>query len=199
MHINRIVRKTAVEGPGMRFCVWVQGCGRHCPGCFNPETWPYDGGTEYTVEQLTELVDGTDGIEGVTLLGGEPFDQPDELLVFCQVMKERGLSVVAFSGYTLQELLALSETHRSVLACVDLLLDGPYREEQQDFSRPWVGSSNQQFHFLSSRYTWEDVKNCKNRVEIRITPQGGLIINGMPDREMQKLIQEKRKEHEIRE
>jgi len=185
MRVNRIVKKTAAEGPGMRFCIWVQGCGRHCPGCFNPETWAYNGGTEYSVEQLLESVDSTDGIEGVTLLGGEPFDQPEELLVFCKALKERGLSVVAFTGYRLLELMTLSEIHRSVLDYVDLLLDGPYREELQDFSRPWVGSSNQTFHFLSNRYTWDSVKKYRNLVEFRISDQGELMINGMPDRKMQ--------------
>ena len=189
MRIHSIVSKTASEGPGLRFCLWVQGCSRHCKGCFNPETWDPAGGEEWTAEALLSAIDAAPGIEGVTLLGGEPFEQPGELTALCAAVRARGLSVAAFTGYTLEELRARRDPATdALLGQIDLLMDGPFILEQQDFSRPWIGSRNQRYHFLTDRYSLNDIKNARQRVEFRIGPDGSIAINGMPDLPMQTIL-----------
>lgn len=182
MRVCRWVYGTTAEGPGRRFCLWVQGCPHRCPGCFNPETWSSQGGIEMDVPALLNLIrNGEEPIEGITLLGGEPFEQADELAQLCAQAHALGLGVLAFTGYTLD---ALHSRHDpgidALLSQVDLLLDGPYIESLQDFSRPWVGSSNQRFHYLTDRYTPEQVAVCSNQLEIRLMPDGSIVFNGMP-------------------
>lgn len=166
----------------MRYCVWVQGCGRRCPGCMAPETWLRDGGRAMTVETLSAEITGTIGIEGVTFLGGEPFDQAGKLARLASSVREQGLSVVAFTGYLLEELRASQDKGvLALLAATDLLIDGPFVQEAFDLSRPWVGSANQRYHFLTERYGAADIKGVANRIEVRISPSGGALINGMGD------------------
>lgn len=196
MRIHQIIPRTAVDGPGVRFCLWVQGCSRHCKGCFNPGTWNPEGGTEMTVEALREQIAATPDIEGITLLGGEPFEQAEECARLCEWARARGLSVAAFSGYTLEELRAGDAATRRLLAAVDLLMDGPYVEELQDFSRPWIGSRNQNYRFLTERYTMADVENGRRGVEIRMKKSGEIFVSGMPDAQMQRRLRALRAAYE---
>jgi len=181
MRIHRYVTHTTAEGPGQRFCLWMQGCCHHCEGCFNPETWSFDGGTEMTGQQVLEKILAVrNQIEGITLLGGEPFHQARELAWLCKHVREAGLSVLAFTGYTYEALQGRHDPDiNALLAQIDLLLDGPYIQALQDFSRPWVGSSNQRFVYLTDRYHPAEIAACKNRLEVRLAGDGSLIINGM--------------------
>lgn len=103
VRVGRIVPRTEAEGPRARFTLWVQGCSIRCRGCFNPQFFAVRGGTAMTVDDLLKAVPAT-GIEGVTLLGGEPFEQAPALAVFARAVRDRGLSVMSFSGATLDEL-----------------------------------------------------------------------------------------------
>ncbi len=99
-----------------------------------------------------------------------------------KLVQESGLSVITFTGYMLEDLLAAGRPDWSaLLRATDLLIDGPFRAELEDYSRPWAGSSNQRFHFLTSRY--EDLKNTlsqyRNQLEIRLREDGSVLINGM--------------------
>lgn len=184
IRVHKILYHTTAEGFGHRACIWVQGCHRHCPGCMSPHTWDPDKGTLLDTEEITECILKQNEIEGITLLGGEPFEQAEELAEISRVCKEHGLSVIAFSGYTLKELRCSKQKGiQKLLVQIDLLIDGSYVEEQRDLSRPWVGSSNQQFCFLTERYSYKDIYEQKNRMEIRITKDGKIIINGMGDLE----------------
>jgi len=121
-------------------------------------------------------------IEGVTFLGGEPFSQAAALAEVGRKVQDAGLSVMTLSGFIIE---ALRAAHRpdwnALLAVSDLLIDGPFREDLLDTSRPWVGSSNQRYHFLSDRYQHLQSELClqPNRLEIRLTPEGKVEINGM--------------------
>lgn len=199
MRVHRIIKRTAVDGPGVRFCVWVQGCTRHCRGCFNPDTWDPDGGYDASVEEIARKIAATDGIEGITLLGGEPFEQAEECAQLCEWAHGHGLSVVAFSGCTLEELQAGGDARRRLLAAVDLLMDGAYVEELQDFSRPWIGSSNQRYHFLTDRYSMADVENGRRGVEVRLRKSGEIVVSGMPDSEMQRWLRDYRRTVKMKE
>ena len=139
-------------------------------------------GSKYTVEELFSLIKQETQIEGVTFLGGEPFEQTKELAVLAQMIKSASLSVVCFTGYTLEELrLKNSADINSFLENIDLLIDGGFEKEKFDLSRPWVGSSNQRFIFLTDRYNQEEISLYKNKIEVRISQDGKTEINGMGD------------------
>lgn len=174
--IHKILKNTKVEGPNTRYCIWFQGCSRHCKGCWAKATWDYDGGFELDVEELLADILSTKGIEGVTFLGGEPFEQPDVIKYLAQHLRKNNLGVLCFTGNKFEEI-----EQKDVLEYIDLLIDGEFIEEEKDFSRPWVGSKNQRYHFLSERYSPKILSEYKNKVEINISEDGMIFINGMGD------------------
>ena len=179
--VLRFLPVTAAEGPGVRAALWVQGCSIRCPGCFNPHSWPAEGGTELAWEVLAERIRATKGIEGLTLLGGEPFDQAASLAPLAAAVQAAGLGVMTFTGHTLE---ALRDAGRpawdALLAATDLLVDGPYRADLPERRRPWVGSANQRFHFLTPRYGHLEARleELPDRLEIRIASDGTTQVNG---------------------
>ena len=183
IRVGRVVPKTRAEGPGLRFAVWVQGCRMGCPGCYARALWDESGGTETDEDTLLEELRRVSGeVEGVTLLGGEPFLQAGALARFAGAARELGLSVLTFTGYCYEDLLRSGDREVfALLAVTDLLIDGPYLQEQRDFSRPLAGSRNQRFRFLTERYSPADLERCRNRVEVRLGKDGVLRVNGMGD------------------
>lgn len=180
IRVARTIANTAVEGPGSRFAVWVQGCTLRCSGCFNPHMWSERGGDLVAASVLAAQARSS-GDEGVTLLGGEPFEQAGALAAFARNVQEAGLSVMTFTGYTLTQVHAMpGPGPGELLAHTDLLVDGPYDASRLDINRPWVGSTNQGFHFLTSRYRHlqESLAGRHDRVEIRIGADGRVGVNG---------------------
>ena len=179
LNLHRIVDATLAEGPGLRCAVWTQGCSVRCPGCFNPQTWTTRGGTRLPWREVAEKVlraRDEHGVQGMTLLGGEPFDQPEPLGALATAVRAEGLSVMTFTGHRVEDLRERPSC-AELLASTDLLVDGPYLADQPEPSRPWVGSVNQRFHFLSDRYD-EAVLDAPNRIELRIAPDGSVDLNG---------------------
>jgi anaerobic ribonucleoside-triphosphate reductase activating protein len=173
---------TRAEGPGSRIAIWTQGCSIKCPSCFNPELWSVRGGSEYSPSELAEVVSSMveldSEIEGVTFLGGEPFDQPGELGLAAGLIRRLGLSVMTFTGFYLKDLEDSDDAGvAKLLAETDLLVDGPFLQDLLDQSRPWLGSSNQSFHFLSDRYSAKDVE-FRDALEISIKTDGSVSLNG---------------------
>ncbi|MEM1068298.1 MAG: 4Fe-4S single cluster domain-containing protein [Planctomycetota bacterium] len=183
LNVAHTALATRAEGPGLRMAVWVQGCPLRCPECCNPEMLPFEGGSIRTVDSLiADLERAMDsGIEGITLLGGEPFSQADELASFAESARQRELSVMVFSGFTLAQLRSRRDPGTArLLAQIDLLVDGPFLKQRPDRQRRWVGSANQQIHFLTERYRAEDdCWNQPNTIELRLI-DGELHVNGFP-------------------
>lgn len=182
VRIFKMLYNTTVEGPGKRFCIWVQGCKKHCEGCYAKDSWDFTSGKEYSVDVLFNLIKKEKTyIEGVTFLGGEPMEQARELSLLAKSVKdELGLSVVCFSGYTYEEILAKNDVNmKNLLKYTDILIDGGFEKDKFDLSRPWVGSSNQRYIFLTDRYTMDEILCCKNKIELHIDKSGRLDINGM--------------------
>ncbi len=175
LNVHRIIKSTAAEGPGIRTCIWLQGCSRHCKGCFAEDTWSFEPHELKSVDELLSIILSDKNSEGVTILGGEPLEQVKELTVLLRKVRAFGLSVIVFTGFC-YDLIKEDETFCDLLNTVDVLIDGEYVEEQKDFTRPLVGSSNQRFIFLTNRYTEEDFQ--PNKIEIRIRKTGEAIING---------------------
>ena len=134
-----------VDGPGLRFAVFVQGCSHHCPGCHNPQALDSAGGQETSVAALWRQICANPLLSGITLSGGEPFEQPEPLLELAQLAKAQGLNVWAYSGYLYEQLLAArpSPHARELLLACDVLVDGPYVTELASQDLKWRGSANQ--------------------------------------------------------
>jgi anaerobic ribonucleoside-triphosphate reductase activating protein len=187
IRIAATVDVTEAEGPGARFAVWVQGCAVRCPGCCNPHMFDPAGGEEVDPAALLARLDGVrDRVEGVTLLGGEPFEQAGALAAFARGVRDRGLSVMAFTGHLLEDLrVDRPSGSRELLACVDVLVDGPYRADLPETARRWSGSANQRFHFLTDRYSpgVELVApgEIERTIELRIGPDGRMDRSGWPE------------------
>lgn len=147
IRVSGVVDDSVVDGPGIRLALFTQGCSRRCPGCHNPETWDYDGGYLATPDQLMEQVWANPLLSGLTLTGGEPFDQAAALLPLLTRLhvEKPGLNVWAYSGYLFEELLAgvPSASARGLLEAVDVLVDGPYLEGLRSLELRWRGSANQ--------------------------------------------------------
>jgi anaerobic ribonucleoside-triphosphate reductase activating protein len=184
LSVAQIVPCTAAEGPGLRFALWFQGCPMRCPGCCNPEMLPFDGGKAIPWEDVLEQVRSSalqHGVEGITLLGGEPLAHAEGAALLARAVRAHGLTVMLFTGYTLAQARELTDPHVSeLLAQTDLLVDGPYLRDQPETRRRWIGSTNQQIHFLTERYRRDDPRwLLPNTLEIRWSG-GELSVNGFP-------------------
>ena len=185
IRLAQIVDATRSEGPGKRCAIWFQGCPLRCPGCCNPEMLPFEGGVEWNWRDLKRRIENAAtayGLEGVTLLGGEPFAHSDAGAEIAELAQKLSLTVMVFSGFTLAEIRRLSDSgSRRLLAAADLLVDGLYDERQRTTSRRWIGSDNQQLHFLSDRYSAEDpCWRAANTVEFRLESDE-IVVSGFPD------------------
>lgn len=184
--IAAVVPRTEAEGPGVRFALWVQGCALRCPGCCNPEFLTFAGGNQVDVGAMVADALAA-GVEGVSLLGGEPFTQAEALAVFAAGVRREGLSVMVYTGYTLAELRSddAPAGAAALLAETDLLVDGRYDHTRRTTVRRWVGSDNQVVHFLTDRYAPDDPRFAEsNTLELRYGPgpDGALTVtvNGFP-------------------
>jgi len=148
MRIAGIIRESVVDGPGMRFVIFAQGCRHGCRGCHNPGTWDPSGGTLIKTEDLLEQVKATKLIKGVTFSGGEPFLQAAPLAWLGQEIRLLGMDIITYTGYTWEELLALSLEDQAVMDLLlvsDYIVDGPFILEEKDLDLPFRGSRNQRF------------------------------------------------------
>lgn len=125
IRIAGTVEESIVDGPGLRYVLFTQGCPHRCPGCHNPETHPFDGGRVVTLDWVVQDVIKNPITRGVTFSGGEPFSQSGQLVVLGEELKRRGYNLVAFSGYCFEE-LADSPRFRPLLELLDILVDGPF-------------------------------------------------------------------------
>lgn len=146
LQLAGIVRESIVDGPGLRFVVFAQGCPHQCQGCHNEATHAFHGGFDSSPEKVIKEIDKNPLLQGVTFSGGEPFCQSKEFYRLAVMVKERNLQLLAFSGYTLEELVALSEKDLFILkllAQLDFLIDGPFLLEERDLTLEFRGSKNQ--------------------------------------------------------
>ncbi|UNK72234.1 4Fe-4S single cluster domain-containing protein [Microbacterium sp. H1-D42] len=185
---SRFLPATEAEGPGRRAALWVQGCRVHCPECFNPQLWATRGGVlSDPVTVAAEWVDTARaaGATGITLLGGEPFEQAAALAPIAHAFRDAGMTVMAFSGHTLPDLERWSADRADIAALLDatdLLCDGPYLREHPDTRRPWIGSTNQGIRALTPAHA-DEVRRIasdgrRDTLEVRIGPDGLVSVNG---------------------
>jgi anaerobic ribonucleoside-triphosphate reductase activating protein len=195
---SRFLAATEAEGPGTRAAVWVQGCSVKCPGCFNPHLWSDKGGQDDDPTALAAhwvANARAAGSEGITLLGGEPFDQAAAMAVVARAFRDAGLTVMTFTGYRLDQLRdwgAERADIRNLLEATDLLADGPYLADRPERSRPWIGSANQGLTALTPVYDDEIASLTRgggpDRLEIRIGRDGTVAVNGWADDEALEIL-----------
>ena len=184
LNLHTWIDATTSEGPGRRFALWVQGCSILCAGCCNPEMLPFRPHNEKNIIEIFDWIQKAKQnkqIEGITFLGGEPFDQALPLLYLARKIRKIHLSIMIFSGYTLEELHQKNDDIvEALLSLTDLLVDGAYLEKLHTNKRRWIGSENQNVHFLSTRYTPQDkCWNQPNTLEISFDGKE-LQISGFP-------------------
>ncbi|MDR2924133.1 MAG: anaerobic ribonucleoside-triphosphate reductase activating protein [Treponema sp.] len=148
MRLSGITPESFVDGPGLRYVIFTQGCPHQCPHCHNPETWDNNGGKEYTVKQVVRLLKQQKKTkQGVTFSGGEPFLQADELAETALAAHQINWDVVTYTGYTYEELILLINGGNSgvsaLLAATDILIDGKYIHKLRNIELHFRGSSNQ--------------------------------------------------------
>ncbi len=147
LRIAGTVNDSIVDGPGIRFTVFVQGCPHNCRGCHNPQTHDFNGGTITDTEELLEKIKSNPLLDGVTFSGGEPFCQAGALASLGKEIKKLGLNIVTYTGYTFEQLYSSREQNNwnDLLKVTDVLIDGPFILEQKDWEIKFRGSSNQRY------------------------------------------------------
>ncbi len=177
INIHSTIKSSRVNGPGDRFVIWTQGCRKMCKNCYNPETWSHYKNNLVDIDSLVEEIKNS-SVSGVTISGGDPFEQPEELFYLLREIKQLDLSdgVIVFSGYTMEQIRGDSKLEKC-LDYIDVLIDGLYIEEKR-ITNGLAGSSNQQFHYLSDKISSDSIE-IDQEVEIHLL--GELIqITGFP-------------------
>lgn len=143
LNLSGIVEDSIVDGPGIRVCIFCQGCPHHCPGCHNPETWVFDQGQDFEETRILDIVKGNPLCHGVTFSGGEPFAQAEGFAKLARLLKAEGYEVASYSGYTFEALLHGTPDQRALLEAIDILIDGPFVLSEKSLELSFRGSKNQ--------------------------------------------------------
>lgn len=144
LRIYGLEQDSIVDGPGLRYAVFVQGCTHGCPGCHNPESQPARGGEVHSVEAVLADIRKNPLVHDVTLSGGEPFEQAEGCAELARTLKDEGYGVWTYTGYRYEDLVARDDAAiQALLDATDVLVDGPFVEELKSLELSWCGSSNQ--------------------------------------------------------
>jgi anaerobic ribonucleoside-triphosphate reductase activating protein len=144
LRVNHIGKKLHAQGPGVRYTIWTQGCSIHCPRCSNTDTWEFDAGTFWDVDDLVKDILATEGLDGITLTGGEPMDQFEAVLDLCTKLFGK-ICIFMTTGYE-----NLKKEHIRIINVLDMICLGPF-EIDNICKDGWRGSSNQSVKFLTDR------------------------------------------------
>lgn len=140
MRILDIIAGTSVDGPGLRTAIYFAGCAHHCPGCHNPQSWSFDGGTEMSVDQVMAVVEANG--HNVTLTGGDPICQAHAILPLAERLHAAGYTIWLYTGYRYEELRHLPGAPE-LLQYIEVVVDGHFEQELRDISLRFRGSANQ--------------------------------------------------------
>lgn len=178
LNLHALLPHSRANGPGVRLVLWLQGCTLGCPGCFNPATHAPEPQWQVPVEDLVgRIVAEAQAIDGITLSGGEPLQQPEALLALLAAIRTRTtLSVLLFSGYTLLEIRQMP-LGPAILAHVDVLIAGRYVQTRR-LAHGLRGSANKTVHLLTDRYTLEDIEHVP-LAEVSIDTAGNILLSGI--------------------
>lgn len=152
LYINSISYPVTNLGPGKRIVLWVEGCSLKCKGCMAVFMQEKRESSKKTVSEIFSVIkEASQGLDGITISGGEPFEQAESLYKLVQLIRrETHLDIMIYSGYTIEELRKHTETTNKLLGMIDILVDGRF-EEANTNKKLWRGSDNQRFHILSEK------------------------------------------------
>lgn len=180
LNIMGYVDQSQVNGPGCRAVVWVQGCPRECQGCFNPESWSFEINQLISVDELAKKILSYPENTGVTFSGGEPFWQALSLAKLAEILKNHGLNVMSFSGFTLEQLQSSAAPPHAdlLLKQLDILVDGAFVESLAIHSPDSpVSSKNQRVHVFNPEFK-DKINWASDQMEIHILKDGSRIFTG---------------------
>lgn len=146
IRIAGTVNDSIVDGPGIRFAIFTQGCPHHCEGCHNPHTHDFEAGELVALESLLDKIKSNSLLDGVTYSGGEPFCQAEQLYNLGVEIKKLGMNIVTYTGYTFEYLTEHANSqnfYKELLSVTDYLVDGPFELDKRDILLKFKGSSNQ--------------------------------------------------------
>lgn len=146
LRIAGVEPESFVDGPGIRFSIFTQGCSHHCPGCHNPQTHDFNGGHDISLAELLTMIEENPLLDGVTLSGGDPMFQAAALVPLAREIKERGLNLVIFTGFTYERLMSMAPEKPELLELLsfaDILVDGPFVMSKRCMDIKFRGSINQ--------------------------------------------------------
>jgi anaerobic ribonucleoside-triphosphate reductase activating protein len=176
--VHAVLPRSAANGPGLRFVIWSQGCALACPGCFNPETHTAADGVTRTAGELVDAVLAeVPDIEGVTLTGGEPLEQPDAVAAFCAELTARAdLGVIVLTGFTRAEIEA-DPVRSAAVERADLVVAGRFNQRRR-VAAGLRGSANKAYWDRTGRYRPADLGGVPE-LEVMIGPDGTVTVTGM--------------------
>ncbi|MHB8163768.1 MAG: 4Fe-4S single cluster domain-containing protein [Methanoregula sp.] len=186
INLAGFLARSSVNGPGIRAVVWVQGCPLHCEGCFNPQFLPFSKAEEVTPSSLADRICAQEPVDGVTFSGGEPFAQADALGELGELLQEHDHSIVTFTGFSPERVLASTRpAWKRLLAVTDLLIAGPYIPSLK-CDIPWIGSSNQRIIALTDTIPLPESHaslstTSGHLAEFTIHTDGTLTATGFPE------------------
>lgn len=154
VRVNGFVQESIVDGPGLRFVIFTQGCPHNCHGCHNPDTHDFLGGYLVSAEEIIRQIAEHPLLAGVTFSGGEPFLQARVLSLIAAAVHAMQKNVVTYTGYVFEELLVMAAKDKNIqtlLDSTDILVDGPYVDSLRALDLPFRGSSNQRLLNLQER------------------------------------------------
>ena len=178
MNIAHIEEQSYIYGPACRFVIWTQGCSIRCKDCWNKEMWSFKVKNEISTKKLfKKIISEKTYIEGITILGGEPFDQYEELLNLIKQIRQTDLSIILYTGYSFNELKDKNKTE--ILNLIDIIITDRYDKNYRTENGGLIGSSNQEIMFLTKKYTKNDLPK-NNEIEISINEIGQINMYGYP-------------------
>ncbi len=159
IRLSGIIDESVVDGPGIRYVIFTQGCKHNCKGCHNPNTHDETKGYLKACDDIINDINETKYLSGVTFSGGEPFLQPDKCAYIAKRIK-KGYNIIAYTGYLYEQLLELSKVNQAImdfLKQIDILVDGPFILEQKSLELKFKGSKNQRMILVKKSL-------CENKV-----------------------------------
>lgn len=183
LNVHAVLSVSYANGPGARAVIWVQGCSRKCPGCSNPLTHSHKARILVDPQRLADSILAIPGIEGITVSGGEPFEQPVVVGHLCRAVRKARLSIMLFSGWKYEDICQhRDQAVQTLLKQIDILVDGSFIQHLADKHLLWRGSRNQQIRFLTDRYSPDVLRdNNRTQVEGRLASGLPLQITGFPE------------------
>ena len=135
-----------VDGLGIRTVIWTQGCSHNCKACHNPETHSFKDGKEFDIEEIKKKIANLEYQDGVTFSGGDPMFQPEACSILAKFIKEKGMNIWCYTGFTFEELLKMSKKNKYImefLKNIDILVDGKFELDKKSYNIKFRGSTNQ--------------------------------------------------------